>query len=1444
MSSKRSKTRRKNNKSFKKKTLYGGTQTNIYIDGIFYLTITKNTKIDDIENDIILNKGKYILGVYSRFDPRQDMSKDGKKIIKLNDAFIDAEISKDDNSILILTDTSLLVDSLIDHYNDNVVKQRFKSATSNSKINPQKIPTTNIDDDFPDYVEKQIFPDCGVHAINNLFQCRIYKIDELSDISKYSTIDKLKNKLLSEYQCIDVVDNTLLGLRRCFGMITELRGTFSVITKYYRSNNLQYTYIGSNGEIKQFNDHDDAYRDIPVYTNAFFILRDYSKPNRNFYVADLRMFKSMFDLRPTQDLQKIKDHIRPRVGYVQDPEYTELVRNMRDNDSIPNDLDTINDIDEFENAVNDKFDKTHPDPPDPPVFRKRVETRPPPQNVLDKVKTELIAATEAEKDRLAKIEKANIEKAKIEADRLAAEQAEKDRVAKIEADRLAAEKAEEARLAKIESDRIAAEQAEKDRIAAEQAEKDRLAKIEEARLAKIESDRLAAEKGKAEAELALAQTRAENDKLAKEIADIQQKMEADRAAEVARVAKIEAAKIEADKIEADRIEQEKANLETLTKNLETLTKKLETEQATRIITQTEKEKMEIEIKAINDELEKTKADQIKAENNRLAVQAEKDRLAEQAEKDRLANDKTAAELNERLSVTYTELEKTKADQSKAEKDLLEAQKTMLIVESRETKTEEEKKELEIKLETINNELAKIKAETDEALNKAIEQYERETAKVATTEQANVMLAAEITNIRNQLEKMKTEHENATQLAKIESDRMERERDTKNKLAYEQKQADIARLEEELKKQLEEEQTKVSKTEEEKDKLAAEINSLQENLRDIKRQNSEAEEERLAKIEIDRLAAEKAEDARLAKIEADRLAAEKAEEARLAKIESDRIAAEQAEKDRLAKIESDRLAAEKGKAEAELALAAEKAEKDRLAKEITDIQQKMLKIEADRLAAEQAEKDRLEAVQLAEVARLAEQARLEAERKKEQEEKDQLEIKIAQLTAELANFGLANTVVGLPSAPAPMVNTGVGLANTPAPMPTAAPESDDALRKQLEIMNKKLEQSKLLLSNANIHYIEYFPLDEITDKLDDLYKKYRDPTITEKEKVNIDNEIDVLSKSMLLNAEHIEMEKKRMEDWKNAVDPTFERWHNEMKMIIPKNVKDASIKDLQNAGFPTSLANRIFNSRKCYKLIHMTPEEVNKMMNSDLVHCINTYDIREQVAIMKSFPKIFTEGGVDNKKKNNDFKSSLLESSVEQMYNKYINNTLPPNKRINPAYLVLDPNDPTKKVDFLTIANTIKKDGDGNIAILDIKSSSNAPDPNAPDQNVQGQTAPGQTAPGQTAPDQTAPGQTAPGQNVQAIKNIIGPLIGNTLKAQKPLGTAAQSIPSSNTVTAQPSGLLAAIGNGKQLKSSASVQSISSSNPVTVPGNNPPRANNLFSNVNPFANVQLKKTGKP
>jgi len=165
------------------------------------------------------------------------------------------------------------------------------------------------------------------------------------------------------------------------------------------------------------------------------------------------------------------------------------------------------------------------------------------EDLLTKIKADKLAAENAEKERLAKIEadkKAAEEKAekerlaKIEADKKAAEEtAEKERLAKIEADKKAAEEtAEKERLAKIEADKKAA---------AEKAKKERLVKIEEW------TKKLAAEN--AENKQKAAEETAEKERLAKIEAD---KIEADKKAAEEKAEKERLVKIEADKIEADK----------------------------------------------------------------------------------------------------------------------------------------------------------------------------------------------------------------------------------------------------------------------------------------------------------------------------------------------------------------------------------------------------------------------------------------------------------------------------------------------------------------------------------------------------------------------------------------------------------------------------------------------------------------------------------------------------------------------------------------------------------------------------------------------------------------------------------------------------------------------------------------------------------------------------
>jgi hypothetical protein len=130
--------------------------------------------------------------------------------------------------------------------------------------------------------------------------------------------------------------------------------------------------------------------------------------------------------------------------------------------------------------------------------------------------------------------------------------------------------------------------------------------------------------------------------------------------------------------------------------------------------------------------------------------------------------------------------------------------------------------------------------------------------------------------------------------------------------------------------------------------------------------------------------------RLAKIEADRLHAEKVEAERIAKVETDRIEAERkAEADRIAKIESDRLAAER-------------AEEHRIAMEKVESEKKIeaeRKIESDRIATEQAEANRIESERIAKEREeiRARQAVIDAENKAKQDALDAKELEIKKIT---------------------------------------------------------------------------------------------------------------------------------------------------------------------------------------------------------------------------------------------------------------------------------------------------------------------------------------------------------------------------------------------------------------------------------------------------------------
>jgi hypothetical protein len=257
--------------------------------------------------------------------------------------------------------------------------------------------------------------------------------------------------------------------------------------------------------------------------------------------------------------------------------------------------------------------------------------------------------------------------AQAEADRIAAEQ---------EAARQAAIAAEQARLAEIA--RLAAIKAEEDRVAAElaaqKAEAERLAAIEAARI-QAENDRLAAEAAaKAEADRLAAEAaakKAEEERIAAEIAKAKAEEEA-RLAEEARL------KAEA---EAKAAEEARIKAEAEAKAAEEA--RLKAEEEARLAEEA-RLKAEAEAKAKAEEEARLEAERIAAEKA-AEEQREKDRLAEEARLKAEAEAKAKAEEDARI-----EKERIAAEEAKAKADKLKAEADKAKAEADAKKAEEER----------------------------------------------------------------------------------------------------------------------------------------------------------------------------------------------------------------------------------------------------------------------------------------------------------------------------------------------------------------------------------------------------------------------------------------------------------------------------------------------------------------------------------------------------------------------------------------------------------------------------------------------------------------------------------------------------------------------------------------------------------------------------------
>ena len=247
---------------------------------------------------------------------------------------------------------------------------------------------------------------------------------------------------------------------------------------------------------------------------------------------------------------------------------------------------------------------------------------------------------------------------------------------------------------------------------------------------------------------------------------------------------------------------------------------------------------------------------------------------------------------------------------------------------------------------------------------------------------------------------------AAERARLEEERLAAERVDQQRLAQEAEQQRIAQEEaqrqaQEAAQAKEQQRLDAERARLEEERLAAERAEQQ-------RLAQEAEQQRLAQEEAQRQAQEAEEQQRLAaeraRLEEERLAAERAEQQRLA---------QEAEQQRLAQEEAQRQAQEAAQAKEQQRLDAERArlEEERLAAERAEQQRLAQEAEQQRLAQEEAQRQAREAAQAKEQQRLdAERARLEEERlaaeraeqqrlAQEAEEEEQARLAIAQAEAE-------------------------------------------------------------------------------------------------------------------------------------------------------------------------------------------------------------------------------------------------------------------------------------------------------------------------------------------------------------------------------------------------------------------------------------------------------------
>jgi len=196
-----------------------------------------------------------------------------------------------------------------------------------------------------------------------------------------------------------------------------------------------------------------------------------------------------------------------------------------------------------------------------------------------------------------------------------------------------------------------------------------------------------------------------------------------------------------------------------------------------------------------------------------------------------------------------------------------------------------------------------------------------------------------------------------------------------------------------------------------------------------------------------------------------------------------------------------------------------------------------------------------------------------------------------------------------------------------------------------------------------------PIDE--EFADMTLQEIQDELLTLHDLAESGEQIDEKRFDRLIQAqqEHIEYQQNLAEEreyWRESISEFCDICLERTRTFVPVNIFDCSLEDLLNKGLSNDLARRILQ-RQCLWLVRMSPEEISRLHESDLLGRFNSLqqnlDIVETAAIYYSLPDKFMH---DAKERKIGWKNAV-EDNLRQMLLDNDNDELPVPKIRNPAY---------------------------------------------------------------------------------------------------------------------------------------------------------------------------------